>query len=171
MAQFQSEDQNTVGPCRRGETALGLWEDAQREVDERAKRTADADAELRRREADALRAQQLAIREFVDGMHRLGIPARKHRVWKTGWYTGDTVRSMTTTVEGWCLDSPRGDSTRKFDLVVTSNASVVKLMGKRSEAQLHPNRSHVIGGGSDWPGTPLVELLRSALIAAMAGSS
>jgi hypothetical protein len=107
---------------------MGLWEEAARHRAELDRANARV-AQNRRQVAETvLRQQQAAVQGFIDGMHRLGIPPAKHRLWKhSRWGVGNYDRTRST-VAGWLIKSPRQTATSQWDLVVTTDGEVRKML-------------------------------------------
>ena len=85
---------------------MGLWEEAQKQHRSELERQAKDRREGQRYRASAVQAEQLAVREFIDGMSRLGIAPQRLRFWKySSW--SQRYKMTSHSVFGWNIDSPR----------------------------------------------------------------
>jgi hypothetical protein len=92
---------------------MGLWEEAQkqqREHQSELERQAEAQREGQRYRASSVQAQQLAVREFIDGMLRLGIAPQQLRFWKYSSWSQRYKMTSRSVFVGICIRhaSPTG---------------------------------------------------------------
>jgi hypothetical protein len=163
---------------------MGLWEEAERlrlQADKAAYAERQRKSENQQRRAHAVATQQAAVREFVEGMHRLRIPPVRHGFFTQSLLSGKKALSRFSGVTGWSLLNPR-EPTRLSDwtspypvIVVTPDATVYEVTGYDSMKPQLPRdlstiQSFSYGWGGDFDPLLLTDLLRSALLGAMRGS-